>query len=394
MTAANHSRIRLVLVVSASFFAASPALAADSSPKPSKTVAAALQPFVDGHTLAGAVALVADKDKVVSLDTVGFADVAAKKPMRPDSVFWIASQSKAITAAALMMLADEGKVRLDDPVVKYIPEFNDQWLAVEQDKEHILLKKPKHPFTVRQILSHTSGLPFMSLMERPTLDHLTLRDGVQSYALTPLQSEPGTEFQYSNAGINTAGRIIEIVSRMPYEEFLDKRLFQPLGMKDTTFWPNEDQLGRLAKSYAPGKGGTGLRETTIGQLTYPLSDHKRQPMPGGGLFSTAHDVARFCQMLLGGGVFDGKRYLSESAVKQMTSKQTGDAVKDGYGLGWFTGGSSFRHGGAYSTNMTIDTKRGLVMVFMVQHAGFPGNGSESLGAFQKAAEKTFGKVKE
>jgi CubicO group peptidase (beta-lactamase class C family) len=392
MTPGKLSRIQLALYGTVLFFVAAPAFAADSSPAPSRTIAAALQPFVDHHTLAGAVALVADRDKVLSLDTVGFADVAAKKPMRPDSVFWIASQSKPITAAAFMMLVDEGRVRLDDPVAKYIPEFNDQWLAVEQDKEHILLKKPKHPVTVRHVLSHTSGLPFSSRMERPTLDHLSLRDAIQSYAMTPLQSEPGTKFQYSNAGINTAGRIIEVVSGMPYEEFMDKRLFQPLGMKDTTFWPNEEQVGRLAKSYAPGKGGTGLQEIRIGQLIYPLSDRKRQPMPAGGLFSTPHDVARFCQMVLGGGVFDGKRYLSESAVKQMTSKQTGNAVNVGYGLGWSTG-SSFGHGGAHATNMTIDPKRGLILVFMVQHAGFPGNGNQSHGAFQKAAEKTFGNAK-
>ncbi len=113
-------------------------------------------------------------------------------------------------------------------------------------------------------------------------------------------------------------------------------------------------------------------------------------MPAGGLFSTAGDVGRFCQMVLNGGVFQGKRYLSEEAVKQMTSKQTGDAVKEGYGLGWSTGGGVFGHGGAYATNMTIDSKRGLITVWMVQHAGFPKDGGKSQGAFQKAARERFG----
>jgi CubicO group peptidase (beta-lactamase class C family) len=211
--------------------------------------------------------------------------------------------------------------------------------------------------------------------------------------MTPLQSEPGSKFSYSNAGINTAGRIIEVVSGKPYEEFLEKRLFGPLGMKDTTFWPSKEQLGRLAKSYKPNPANTGLEEIPIGQLKYPLNDRKRQPMPAGGLFSTARDVGRFCQMVLNGGTFEGKRYLSKDAVKQMTSKQTGDAVKVGYGLGWSTGGDTFGHGGAHATNMTIDTKRGLIMVFMVQHAGFPGDGGKSQGAFQQAAEKQFGKAK-
>jgi CubicO group peptidase (beta-lactamase class C family) len=357
------------------------------NPTPSKRIVAALQPFVDRHELAGAVTLVADRDRVLSVDTVGFADVAANKPMRPDALFWIASQSKPITAAAFMMLVDEGKVKLDDPVEKYLPEFKDVKVAVKQGTDTVL-EKPKQPITVRQILSHTSGMPFRSAKEEPTLDLLPLREAVLSYAATPLQTEPGTKYAYSNAGINTAGRIIEVVSGMPYEEFLDKRLFGPLGMKDTTFWPNEEQLTRLAKSYKPNKEKNGLEETTVTQLKYPLSDRKRYPVPAGGLFSTAEDVGRFCQMVLNGGTFKGKRLLSEEAVRQMTSKQTGDALKDNYGLGWSTG-ATFGHGGAYSTGMTIDPKRGLITVWMVQHAGFPGEGGKSQGAFRKAAEDAF-----
>jgi CubicO group peptidase (beta-lactamase class C family) len=181
-----------------------------------------------------------------------------------------------------------------------------------------------------------------------------------------------------------------MVSGMPYEEFLDRRLLGPLGMKDTTFWPNEEQVARLAKSYRPNAARNDLEETTITQLKYPLSDRKRQPMPAGGLFSTARDAGRFCQMMLNGGVFEGKRYLSEAAVMQMTSKQTGDSVKEGYGLGWSTGEGTFGHGGAYATNMTIDSRRGVITVFMVQHAGFPKDGARSHAAFRKAAVEEFG----
>jgi len=366
--------------------------AADAPPV-SPNITAALQPFVANHSLAGAVALVADKGRVLSLDAVGFADIAKKKAMPTDALFWIASQSKPITCTALMILVDEGKVSLDDPVSKFLPEFKNQWLAVEQDAEHLLLKKPKQVMTVRHILSHTSGMPFKSDLEQPTLDLLPLRDAVRSYTMTPLLAEPGTKYQYSNAGINTGGRIIEVVSGLSYEAFLDQRLFEPLGMRDTTFWPSEAQVARLAKPYKPNADKTDLEETTISQLKYPLSDRSRQPMPGGGLFSTAGDVARFCQMLLNGGTFEGKRLLSETAVKTMTSKQTGDALKDGYGLGFSTGGGSFGHGGALSTNMTIDTTRGLITVFLVQHAGFPGEGGKSHGAFKKAAEEQFGTAK-
>jgi CubicO group peptidase (beta-lactamase class C family) len=388
------SRFRVLLLVLSAVFSIGllPVPAEDFSPPSSKSIVNAVQPFVESHSLAGAVMLVADKDKILSLDAVGFADVGEKKPLRTNSLFWIASQSKPITAAALMMLVDEGKVRVEDPVEKYLPELKDLVVAGDKGKNEPD-RKPKEPITIRHILSHTSGMPFRSAKEQPTLDALTLREAVASYAATPLQSEPGTKYAYSNAGINTAGRIIEVVSGMAYEDFLDKRLFGPLGMKETTFWPNEEQLTRLAKSYRPNKEKTGLEAFEISQLKYPLSDRKRQPMPAGGLFSTANDVGRFCQMVLNGGTFQGKRYLSEDAVKQMTSKQTGDALKDGYGLGWSTGGGNFGHGGAHATNMNIDSKRGLITVWMIQHSGFPGDGNKSQGAFRKAAEEMFDSMK-
>jgi CubicO group peptidase (beta-lactamase class C family) len=232
-------------------------------------------------------------------------------------------------------------------------------------------------------------MPFASALETPTLDLLPLAVAVKSYAMTPLQYEPGTKYQYSNAGINTAGRLIEVVSGQTYEAFLDSRLFGPLGMKDTTFRPNAGQLERLAKAYRPDKTKTNLEETPIGQLKYPLDGPTRQPMPAGGLFSTAHDVARFCQMVLSGGVFEGKRILSAEAVEEMTRRQTPPELKESYGLGWSTSGDTFGHGGALSTNMTIDTRRGLITVFLVQHAGFANDGGQSLGAFQKAARTRF-----
>ncbi len=352
-----------------------------------QSIASQLQPFVDNQTLAGAVTLVASADQVVSLEAVGYADIDNKKPMAPDSIFWIASQTKPITATALMILVDEGKVNVEDPVEKYLPEFKDQWLIVEQDESHKLLKKPKHPITVRNILSHTSGLPFSSPMEQPTLDGLPLKEYVRSYAMLPLEYEPDTEYRYSNEGINTAGRIIEVVSGLSYETFLDERLFNPLGMTDTTFWPNESQVQRLAKAYKPNPDNTGLEETTISQLRYPLSDRTRGPMPGGGLFSTAADVCKFCQMVLKGGMWGNTRILSERAVKQMTSRHTGPAIQESYGLGWSVGEGTFGHGGALSTNMTIDSGRDLVTIFLVQHAGYPGSdGDKVYPTFQKAAE--------
>jgi CubicO group peptidase (beta-lactamase class C family) len=358
-----------------------------------KSVSAAVKPFADDGTLAGAVMLVANKDKVLAVEAVGWADIAAKIMMPLDALFWIASMSKPITAAALMMLVDEGKVSLNDPVEKYIPEFKNVQVPTakpEKGKE-VKLREPSRPMTVREVLSHTSGLPFGSPQEKPTIDVLPLKDAVLSYTKNPLLHDPGTGYQYSNAGINTAGRIIEIASGMPYEEFLDKRLFGPLGMKDTTFWPSEEQVKRLAKSYKPGKDKKSLELTTIGALKYPLtSKTDRYPCPGGGLFSTAGDCGIFCQMLLNGGEYKGKRYLSEAALKELSSKQTGKDIKTNYGLGFSVDPNGFGHGGAYATNMYIDRKRGLVTVWMVQHAGFPGNGNQAQGAFRAAAEKMYG----
>jgi CubicO group peptidase (beta-lactamase class C family) len=386
---------------------ASVARAQSDLPDAPKSIAASLQPFVDSHTLAGAVTLVASKDKVLSLEAVGFADIAGKKPMQTNDLFWIASMSKAMTASALMMLVDERKVNVDDPVEKYLPDFHGQMVAAEQDQEHELLKKPVHPITVRNVLTHTSGLPFMSRAEHK-IDQLTLHEAAISYALTPLKFQPDSKYDYSNAGINTAGRIVEVVSGMPYEEFMDKRLFQPLAMKDTTFWPNEEQLSRLAKSYQPGPNKMGLKEIDISQLTYPLSDRKRGPSPAGGLFSTATDVAHFCQMLLQGGTYDGKRILSAASVRQMTTTQDGDIQSHGHGEGGYGFGLSTTqkshgpndppivgqcgHGGAYSTDMSIDPQHGIVTVYMVQHAGYPGSdGGKILGTFKKAAVDAFGK---
>ena len=352
-------------------------------------LADAVRPLVDRHELAGAVMLVADRDGILAQEAAGFADIGNKKPMRTDSLFWIASQSKPITATALMMLVDEGKVNVDDPVEKYLPEFRGQMVVVEKDDGHVLLKKPSHPITVKNILSHTSGLPFRSAIEVPTLDRLPLEYRVRSYAMTPLEFEPDSRYQYSNAGINTAGRIIEVVSKMKYEAFLQKRLFDPLGMTDTTFWPTPEQTARLAKSYKPGPNRKGLEETVVTQLRYPLTDRKdRYPMPAGGLFSSAADLAKFYRMLMNGGTLDGRRHLSEKAVKTMTSRQTPTAE---YGFGFSTGNGRIGHGGAYSTNSYIDTQHGVILIWLVQHAGFPGAGATSQEVFRSAAIERFRK---
>jgi CubicO group peptidase (beta-lactamase class C family) len=372
------------VVVAVGVFTPAVSSTEDGSSASGGRMAAVLQPLVNSNMLAGAVVLVADKNKVLDVEAVGYADVVAKKPIQTDCVFWIASQSKPITATALMMLVDEGRVKLDDPVEKHLPEFGGQMVVAERDNDHVLLRKPKHPITIGNVLSHTSGLPFSSPIEKPTLDLFPLECRVRSYTMLPLEFEPDSKNAYANAGINTAGRIIEVVSGMPFEIFLDERLFKPLGMKDTTFWPAGAQLQRLAKAYKPTKDG--LEECPIDQLKYPLDDPQRQPMPAGGLFSTATDLSSFYRMIANGEVFDGQRLLSEQAIREMTTPQLANPH---YGLGIQIDGSQIGHGGSYGTKSCFEKEHGLIMIFLVQHAGWPKGGENTLGVFQKAAMDTF-----
>jgi CubicO group peptidase (beta-lactamase class C family) len=341
-----------------------------------------LEPLVANQTLAGAVTLISSKEATSYLQAVGYRDRAAKTPMGKDDLFWIASVTKPMTATALMMLVDEGKVNVDDPVEKYLPEFKGQMVKAKQPDAPASARLPStvittaplviadHPILIREILSHTSGLPFKSSAQPGALDLLPLKDAVHTFAAEPLNFQPDTSYAYSNEGLNTAARIIEVVSGMPYEQFMQQRLLSPLGMRDTTFWPSSEQVKRLAKSYKFDETTKQLNEVPISQLTYPLSDMAhRYPMPAGGLFSTAEDLAKFCRMILNGGVLDGKRYLSATSLHQMTTEQNGGLGGTSYGFGWAISKTGFGHGGAFNNAMEIDAAKGRILIFMVQQDG-------------------------
>jgi CubicO group peptidase (beta-lactamase class C family) len=330
-----------------------------------------LQPLVDKHTLAGAVTLVATRDRVLYVQPAGYRDIAAKAAMPVNAMFWIASTSKPMTVTAFMMLVDEGKVSVNDPVEKYLPEFHNQMVkGPKDDKASSSLVAASHPILLREILSHTSGLAFKSSAQPGALDTMPLKDAVLSFAAEPLLFQPGTGYSYSNEGINTAARIIEVVSSMPYEKFMQQRLFYPLGMKDTTFWPNAEQLSRLAETYKLDPNTKGPVRVPINQLTYPLDDHQhRFPMPAGGIFSTAVDVSKFCQMILNGGTLNGRQYISPASLRAMTSVQNGGMEKQNYGFGWSVSKNGFGHGGAFNNAMDIDTTAGRIFIFMVQEDG-------------------------
>jgi CubicO group peptidase (beta-lactamase class C family) len=341
---------------------------------------------------------------VLRVDAVGWADLAARRPLRPDALFWIASMTKPMTAVAVLMLQDEGRLSVDDPVEKHLPEFKGQWLLAETTAARRVLVRPTRPVTLRDLLTHTSGL---SDVPAPRWD-ATLAELVVAYAREPLRFEPGSRWEYSNAGINTLGRVVEVVAGEPFADFLERRLFRPLGMKDTTFWPTPAQAKRLARAYRQKAEGAGLEETGIFFLEGGLSDRRRAPRPAGGLFSTAADVARFYQMMLSDGVWRGRRLLSPRAVAELTRPQTGELKTGfvdgmGFGLGFavvkeprgvnamFSAGT-FGHGGAYGTQSWADPWQDLICVLMIQRAGLPNaDNSEVRRVFQQTVVDALGR---
>jgi len=363
--------------------------AAESQPSASPEVAAAMQPYLDNFKLAGFIGLIADRTgKVHHKNLLGYADVEAKKPISEDNVFWIASMTKMFAGASIMMLADEGKVSLDDPVTRFIPQL-EKWMVVEEKgKSHVLLKPLERPVTVRHVLSHTSGLTGSSELQQVTgSDSTTLKARALSSVTGPLQWQPGDKYAYGNQGMNIAARIVEIVSGTAYEEFLQKRFFDPLGMTETSFWPSEAQIARLAGAYGPDKEKHGFARGGIGFLTKPYSDRShRFPEAGGGLFSTTHDILRYGLMLANDGELDGRRYLSHAAMDELRKEQTG-ATKVNYSLGYHLRNGMFGHDGAYGTDLSVNPATGMVAVFMVQCTG--GDQWAARDLFLKTATQVF-----
>ena len=298
----SHYRLTTVMLVSATL-----TVTAQDSKLPG--IDAAMQAVIAKNEVAGAVTAVVTKDKVLDLETIGYADVAAKRPMSTDTVFWIASMTKPVTGVAVLMLQDEGKLSVADPVAKYLPEFAN-------------LKTPSGKpanLTLTQILTHTSGLGEASGPAAQSAR--TLADLVPIWLAAPMQYEPGAQWKYTQSGINAAARVVEVVSGMTFDVFVQKRIFDPLRMKDTTFYPTDAQRARLATAYAKNKD-TGVLEAVPPRPEFGPRD--RPPQGNGGLYSTAPDYARFAQMLLNGGTHGGQTYLSAAAMKFLTTSQTGD----------------------------------------------------------------------
>lgn len=358
-----------------------------------------MQEFVDAGRVAGVVTLVERHSEVASLEAVGYQDLETKKPMKTDTIFQIMSMTKPVTVTGVMILMEEGRLALSDPVEKHVPEFRGQWMVASRAAGGTLtMKKPSRPITIWDLMTHTSGMPGglpEGMRDAYQRFDKTLAEAVAVYSQQPLLFEPGTAWQYSNMGIATLGRIIEIVSHQPFEKFIEGRILQPLGMKDSFFFLPEDRWERLASVYT----------YTEGKLVKSKADvfrrGARYPMPEGGMYSTATDIGAFYRMMLDGGALNGARILSKAAVELMRRNHTGDLKAGfspgaGFGLGFsvvreplgtfrLNSIGTFGHGGAYRTYGWADPAKDMVGVIMMQRTNVGGDLADEISALMQMA---------
>ncbi len=360
-------------------------------------IGAAVQQSIDKKRIAGAVTLVARRGHVAWLKAQGMMDREAGKPMQTDAIFRICSMSKAITSLAVMMLYEEGHFLLDDPVSKYIPEFKNPKVLVKPASGKPYTIPATREITIRNLLTHTSGLTYHwnpdlgQMYKDANVAHGllaydgTIGDSVKHLAGLPLLFNPGDRWEYS-LGVDVLGYLVEVVSGMKFDEFLRTRIFEPLGMNDTYFYPPENKLNRLATAYTwyPEKGLGRFPDAPITEdafsysADYPSRGPKKLFSGGGGLCSTAMDYARFCQMMLDGGKSGSTRLVSRKTTELMTHDQLGKIGPDqGFGLGFGIDGvksplselgspGEYNWGGFYYTAFVIDPKEQLITVFMAQ----------------------------
>ena len=308
----------------------------------------------------------------VTTQCFGFADVAAQRPMTENTVGWLASNTKAIACALVLSYVEEGKLGLDEPISRYLPEWQGE-------------KVP----TLRQLMSHTSGLKFfpeMPIDQRPM--QLLSRLGAKS----GMVAAPGEKYQYSNWGIDVAVACVEVVAGQPWEVLLKERVLDPLEMHDATFYPTEEQCSRMAKGYVL-TDDKPAKEVTVNQFQYPYSLHSRYPEAGGGLFGSPMDMIKFFAMVANGGVgLNGKRVLKSETVALWFEKQTPECVSEDYSFGARVSKDRqmMSHGGAWSTWGCAYRSSGVARVFFVQYAGGESKGYERFRSLvDKDAEASY-----
>ena len=332
-------RHSLNMLAAAGLFAISLTSYADIEQSNLDAVTADLQTRIDAGKLSGAVVMVAQDGRVLMNEALGYQNVEDQVPMSTDTIFRIFSMTKPVTGTALMMLWDEGKFQLEDPVEKHLPELAGMRVMVEQDEDGNWVTEPaEHPMTVRELMSHTGGLAYTPpLSQGPVpkayaeagimnLTGASLNESIPALKDIPLTYQPGTQWVYS-ISVDVQGYMVERLSGMSFGEFLQTRLFEPLGMVDTGFYVQPGNHDRLSRQYAPNSDGTLRRTDDRGGIA--AFDFKSAPQfesGGGGLTSTAADYMQFVQMHLKKGELNGVRVLSEEAIDLMRSNQLPDAV--------------------------------------------------------------------
>ena len=349
---------------------------------------------IDAGDLAGAVTLVARRGKVVHLVAQGVSDLDSKQPMTTANMFRIASMTKPVVGVAVMILVEEGKLRINDPVSRYIPEFRNMKVGVSQPTAGraggpagttpaFYTVPAQREITIKDLLTHVSGLG-SGPMGNSDIDKVARKDGetlaqyIPRLGGTTLEFQPGSRWTYSpGAGFETLGRIVEIASGMPLDKFVRTRIFDPLGMKDITFWPTDAQLPRVASVYSRGEKGL-----TKQQMPNDAMSRNVYFRGSGGLYSTAEDYVLFGMMLANGGELNGKRLLGRKTVEMMSAAHVPDTLPgrpagEGYGLsvrvvtnhaarGTMLSDGTYGWSGAQGTHFFVDPKEQLVGVLMVQ----------------------------
>jgi CubicO group peptidase (beta-lactamase class C family) len=357
----------------------------------------AVQRHIDAHDISGAVTIVARNGRMAHLEAHGLMDLDSKKPMSQSGLFWIASMTKPITGTAILMLMEEGKLRLNDPISKFIPEFRGMKVAVMQERPAgpagrggAVAGEPQfytipasREITIQDLLTHTSGLVSGGAASAAELAKTARKPGenlaayIPRLGTTPLDFQPGSRWSYSpGAGFETLGRIVEIVSGQTFDQFLRQRIFEPLGMKDITFHPADDKLPRIATMYHRAADSLTKVDTSV------RLNNTAYFSGAGGLMADAEDYLQFAQMLANGGQLNGKRLLSPRTVELMSSVIAPDTLpgrpkgrsfglsvqvtNDPIAAGARISAGSYGWDGAFGTHFWVDPKEKLVGILMIQ----------------------------
>lgn len=364
--------MQLVVALTAVFAAASQRTLANATED-------ALVPFVESGELPGAVS-VFQKDGAEEIACVGWADVEAKRPITLDSPFMQCSQTKGFCGVTIAMLVEEGRISLDDPISKYLPEFSEMWVCDGGTDDVRRYVKARTPITVRMVMNHTAGFPF-------ELPHYTLMGGwsrkmpLRSVAIfaasQPILFEPGTSATYSNTGIDIGAAIVEVVTGKRWEDFLRERVLEPLGMTQTTFWPSEEQLANAIELYECAEGAQAMHRLQHESMQRPYNDHFVFASAGAGLWTTARDQLKFYRMLMNLGVADnGTRILQEDTVKTLLATSSRPSGMEGYSLGLNapvrdSEDAWFGHGGAWGTKCEVNWHKRHLKLWVMQMYGYP-----------------------